>query len=129
MNTQQFQILNRIYNKYLGRNADESAIVMYLPKLISKQINPSQLIMHISNSEEFRNNHKEAANRAIRAGYDIIYVYAAHDLSILSHFKLPTKPDTRFQINILVLFIPEYFWFPFNARFKLAEFDLYEFDL
>lgn len=34
----------------------------------------------------FRERHKAAARRAIRAGYDIIYVYAAHDLSILSHF-------------------------------------------
>ena len=42
--------------------------------------------MDLKDIKEFRNNHKEAANRAIRAGYDIIYVYAAHDLSILSHF-------------------------------------------
>ena len=34
----------------------------------------------------FRASHKAAVRRAIRAGYDIVYVYAAHDLSILSHF-------------------------------------------
>jgi len=34
----------------------------------------------------FREAHKAAARRAVQAGYDIIYVYAAHDLSILSHF-------------------------------------------
>lgn len=34
----------------------------------------------------FRDAHKAAARRAKRAGYDILYVYAAHDLSILSHF-------------------------------------------
>ena len=33
----------------------------------------------------FRASHKAAALRAKQAGYDIIYVYAAHDLSILSH--------------------------------------------
>ena len=34
----------------------------------------------------FRASHRGAALRAKDAGYDIIYVYAAHDLSILSHF-------------------------------------------
>ena len=33
--------------------------------------------------------HVEAAKRARRAGYDIIYVYAAHDMSILQHFLKP----------------------------------------
>jgi len=34
----------------------------------------------------FRESHKAAARRAKQAGYDILYVYAAHDLSLLSHF-------------------------------------------
>ncbi|MGB0506564.1 MAG: NAD(P)-binding protein [Pikeienuella sp.] len=34
----------------------------------------------------FRENHKAAARRAAKAGFDIIYVYAAHDLSLLNHF-------------------------------------------
>lgn len=34
----------------------------------------------------FRATHRAAAQRAAKAGYDIIYVYAAHDLSLLSHF-------------------------------------------
>ena len=42
--------------------------------------------MDLSDIRNFRNNHKEAVKRSIKAGYDIIYVYAAHDLSILSHF-------------------------------------------
>ena len=37
----------------------------------------------------FRDDHKAAATRAKQAGYDILYVYAAHDLSILSHFLSP----------------------------------------
>ena len=37
----------------------------------------------------FRTAHKAAAHRAKRAGYDILYVYAAHDLSLLSHFLSP----------------------------------------
>ncbi len=34
----------------------------------------------------FRQSHRAAAQRAKKAGYDILYVYAAHDLSVLSHF-------------------------------------------
>ncbi len=35
---------------------------------------------------DFRRWHRDAALRARRAGFDIIYVYAAHDLSLLMHF-------------------------------------------
>jgi dimethylamine/trimethylamine dehydrogenase len=40
---------------------------------------------------EFRENHRAAARRAKRAGYDILYVYAAHDLSLLNHFLSPVN--------------------------------------
>ena len=36
--------------------------------------------------KKFRQKHRQAALNAKAAGYDIIYVYAAHDISILSHF-------------------------------------------
>jgi len=35
---------------------------------------------------EYRRWHREAAQRAVRAGFDIVYVYAAHDLSLAMHF-------------------------------------------
>lgn len=35
---------------------------------------------------EYRRWHREAALRAKRAGFDIVYVYAAHDLSLAMHF-------------------------------------------
>lgn len=35
---------------------------------------------------EYRRWHREAAARALRAGFDVIYVYAAHDLSLAMHF-------------------------------------------
>ena len=38
---------------------------------------------------EFRQWHRAAAIRAKRAGFDVIYVYAAHDLSLVMHFLLP----------------------------------------
>ncbi len=39
--------------------------------------------------EAFRGWHKAAAERAIKAGADIVYVYAAHDLSLPMQFLLP----------------------------------------
>ncbi|MEM7267973.1 MAG: NAD(P)-binding protein [Pseudomonadota bacterium] len=45
--------------------------------------------MDKSDIRAFRAAHRAAAGRAISAGYDIIYVYAAHDLSLLSHFLSP----------------------------------------
>ena len=42
--------------------------------------------MDLADIRAFRNSHKAAAKRAVAADYDIIYVYAAHDISILSNF-------------------------------------------
>ncbi len=42
--------------------------------------------MSLADIKAFRESHKSACIRAKQAGYDILYVYAAHDLSILSHF-------------------------------------------
>ncbi len=44
------------------------------------------MAMNLNDIALFREKHKAAAIRAKRAGYDILYVYAAHDLSLLSHF-------------------------------------------
>ena len=35
---------------------------------------------------DYRRWHRDAALRARRAGFDIIYIYAAHDLSLAMHF-------------------------------------------
>ena len=37
---------------------------------------------------EFRKWHRDAAIRAKRAGFNIIYVYAGHDMTLLQHFML-----------------------------------------
>lgn len=42
--------------------------------------------MSLHDIREYRRWHREAALRAKRAGFDIIYVYAAHDLSLAMHF-------------------------------------------
>jgi len=39
--------------------------------------------------KNLRQWHVDAAKRARRAGYDIVYVYAGHDMSLLQHFLKP----------------------------------------
>jgi dimethylamine/trimethylamine dehydrogenase len=46
--------------------------------------------MDLDDIRRLRDNHRAAVRRAKRAGYDIAYVYAAHDASILWHFLSPT---------------------------------------
>jgi len=50
--------------------------------------------MNLADIKAFRDSHKAAAIRAKTAGYDILYVYAAHDLSILNNF-LSTRTNQR----------------------------------
>jgi len=45
--------------------------------------------MDLSDIRAFRGWHKAAARRAVEAGADIVYVYAAHDLSLPMQFLLP----------------------------------------
>ena len=44
--------------------------------------------MDKSDIAQFRKWHRDAALRARRAGFDIIYVYAGHDMTLLQHFLL-----------------------------------------
>ena len=39
--------------------------------------------------DDLRRRHRAAVGRALRAGYDLVYVYAAHNLSTLQHFLSP----------------------------------------
>jgi dimethylamine/trimethylamine dehydrogenase len=45
--------------------------------------------MDLADIRTARRRHREMALRAKRAGYDIVYVYAGHDLSLAMHFLLP----------------------------------------
>ncbi len=47
--------------------------------------------MDMSDIRELRRWHREAALRARDAGFDLIYVYAGHQLSTLSHFLSPYR--------------------------------------
>ncbi len=42
--------------------------------------------MTLHDIREYRRWHRDAALRAKRAGFDIVYIYAAHDLSLAMHF-------------------------------------------
>lgn len=53
----------------------------------SKYGYPSQArAMDKADIRDYRRWHREAAVRAMRAGMDVVYVYAAHDLSLAMHF-------------------------------------------
>lgn len=54
---------------------------------VSPTVDPQQIrAMDKSDIADLRRWHRQAALRARTAGYDIIYVYAAHDLAIFTHF-------------------------------------------
>ncbi len=42
---------------------------------------------------DLRRWHRQAVSRSLRAGYDLVYVYAAHGLSTLQHFLSPRYND------------------------------------
>ena len=42
--------------------------------------------MTLRDIRDYRRWHRDAAVRAKRAGFDIVYIYAAHDLSLAMHF-------------------------------------------
>jgi hypothetical protein len=48
--------------------------------------------MDTADLRDYRRGHREAAVRAMRAGMDVVYVYAAHDLSLAMHF-LQRRPQ------------------------------------
>ena len=51
--------------------------------------------MDLSDIRAVRASHRASALLAKRAGYDIVYVYAGHDLSVAQHFLLPRYNQRR----------------------------------
>ena len=51
--------------------------------------------MDLSDIRAVRASHRASALLAKRAGYDIVYVYAGHDLSLAQHFLLPRYNQRR----------------------------------
>ena len=54
--------------------------------VLRPEVPAQSMALDLAGIRAFRESHKAAAQRAVKAGYDILYVYAAHDISILSHF-------------------------------------------
>jgi dimethylamine/trimethylamine dehydrogenase len=76
---------------HAGMNASNlySREISLAPSAIASpaSFNPAQArAMDKSDIEAFRRWHRQAALRARRAGFDVIYVYAAHSLSLPMHF-------------------------------------------
>lgn len=51
--------------------------------------------MDYADIKAFRKMHVDAAMRAKKAGFDIVYVYAGHDMTTLMHFLSRTRNDRR----------------------------------
>lgn len=54
--------------------------------ILRREIPVQARAMDKTDIRDFRQAHKKAARCAKDVGYDILYVYAAHDISLLSHF-------------------------------------------
>ncbi len=74
-----------------ARNMDTGTPVLGPSSMrILKPQNPIQSkAMDKSDIKAFRDSHKRAVLRAKEAGYDIVYVYAAHDAALVWHFLNP----------------------------------------
>ena len=74
-----------------ARNMDTGTPVLGPSSMrILKPQNPIQSkAMDKQDIKAFRNSHKRAVQRAKQAGYDMVYVYAAHDAALVWHFLSP----------------------------------------
>lgn len=74
-----------------ARNMDTGTPVLAPSSLrILKPQNPVQAkAMDKADIRGFRQSHRNAVKRAKRAGYDMVYVYAAHDAALVWHFLNP----------------------------------------
>jgi len=79
-----------VYSGHDGANRYSRAVPMAPSDVVYPNYDPVQArAMDKEDIRAFRRWHREAMRRAKRAGYDILYVYAGHDLCILMHFLLP----------------------------------------
>ncbi len=74
-----------------ARNMDSGTPVLGPSSMrILKPQNPIQCkAMDLDDIRAFRESHKRAVHRAKAAGYDMVYVYAAHDAALVWHFLNP----------------------------------------
>ena len=49
--------------------------------------------MNLQDIEDLRRWHRNAVRRSLQAGYDLVYVYAGHNLTVIQHFLSPLYND------------------------------------
>lgn len=82
------------HNGYHAANMASRAPVLAPSDASLHLIQPKQArAMDKSDIRAFRQWHRAAARRAKEAGFDIIYVYAGHRMTLLHHFLLPACND------------------------------------
>ncbi|HEY0389123.1 MAG TPA: FAD-dependent oxidoreductase [Gaiellales bacterium] len=75
------------YNGIAASNRYSRIVPMAPSDLPVKWNDPVQARrMEASDIADVRRWHRQAVDRSLRAGYDIVYVYAGHNLSVLQHF-------------------------------------------
>lgn len=83
------------YNGHHATNLYSRIPPMSICAMPVDQIEPVQArAMHKRDLDNIRQWHVDAALRAKRAGYDIVYVYAGHDMSLLMH-SMQTRYNKR----------------------------------
>ncbi len=82
------------HNGYHVANQVTRAPILAPSDAVVHGLNPRQArAMDKSDIRAFRKWHRDAALRAKHAGFDIIYVYAGHRMTLLHHFLLPDLND------------------------------------
>ena len=82
------------HNGYHVANLSTRAQIMAPSEMATHNLSPAQArAMDKSDIRAFRKWHRDAALRAKRAEFDIIYVYAGHRMTLLQHFLLPDLND------------------------------------
>ncbi len=79
-----------VHNGYHAANLQTRAPVFAPSDISISSLYPKQArAMDKTDIREFRAWHRAAAQRGIEAGFDIIYVYAGHRMTLPQHFLLP----------------------------------------
>jgi dimethylamine/trimethylamine dehydrogenase len=84
-----------VHSGYVASNLEIRHPPMSVAAIPTDGINPVQArAMGLRDIADFRRWHRQAVQRAMRAGYDLVYVYAGHGLTTLQHF-LSRRFNTR----------------------------------
>ena len=76
-----------VYNAHSTTNRYSRETPFAPSHIVCDSYDPVQArAMSLSDIRDFRRRHRQAALRAREAGFDIIYVYSGHDLSLPMHF-------------------------------------------